>query len=97
MSTFANRRLRLDKKVFAKLSDGTAVIDGIEIAVMFDKASFQFGDSRGTEKIITISQVMADELSLKPKTKTKVEFHSSSYDLAHPPIYEDGLIKLILV
>ena len=96
MSAFHSRRLRLDRKVFARLSDGEAVIDGIPMAVMYDKASFQFADSRGTERIISLSQALADEKGLKPHTNTIVEWQGKRQSLAHPPMYEDGLIKLVL-
>ncbi|HHJ3234227.1 TPA: hypothetical protein ACQJO1_004634 [Vibrio parahaemolyticus] len=96
MSTFSRLKGRLDRIAFDRLSDGEAVIDGVTIAVMYDKASFQFGESRGTERVITISQVLADEKGLKPNSGSRVTWNGKTSALAHPPFYEDGQIKLVL-
>ncbi|HGF5004075.1 TPA: hypothetical protein ACF334_004451 [Vibrio parahaemolyticus] len=97
MSAFSRLKGRLDRTVYDRLSDGEAVIDGVTISVMFDKSSFQFGESRGTEKMITISQVLADEKGLKPNSGSQVTWNGKTSGLAHPPFYEDGQIKLVLV
>ncbi len=95
--SFAKLRFQLDRQVFQVLSDGLATIDGIEIEVMYDKSSFQFEDSRGTEQLITLSESLADDLGLKPKKTSRVIWQGVVYDVAHPPIYEEGLIKLVLM
>ncbi|MDK2679282.1 hypothetical protein ABMX64_19905 [Vibrio vulnificus] len=95
--TFSERLTRLDRRVFSTFSDGDVIIDGKSIAAIFDKQSVQFSDSRGTERMLSISQLIAKELGINPNTNSKLVWQGQLVRLAIPPIYEDGLIKLVLV
>ncbi|MCJ0806655.1 hypothetical protein MO987_21605 [Vibrio vulnificus] len=97
MMTFSDRWARLDRRVFSTFSDGDVIIDGKPIAATFDKQSVQFADSRGTERMLSISQFVAKEQGINPHTNSKLVWQGESVRLAIPPIYEDGLIKLVLV
>lgn len=96
MANYRSRVLKLDTKAFKKLADGIAEIDGKPILAMFDKQSFEFGDARGAERVVTISQAMADEAEITPSTASVIIWLGEEYRLLTPPIYTDGLIKLVL-
>lgn len=94
---FSDKLARLDRRLFSKLAEGDAIIDGKPIPATFDKESFLFAESRGTERVLTISQSIADSLGIKPHTNSQIVWQGASFTLSSPPIYQGGLIKLVLV
>ncbi|EKO3392591.1 hypothetical protein OMA37_004431 [Vibrio fluvialis] len=97
MAMFSNARTRLDNLVFDRLSDGRLLIDGRPISATFDQDSLMFNDGRGNMRVLTISALQAAELGIKPTKRSTLLWNGKTEHLAEPPIYESGLIKLVLV
>lgn len=97
MDSFSERFSRLDKVVFDKLGDGELLIDGQSILATFDEGSLMFGDSRGTDRVLTICADQAKALGITVTRNSQLQWKGKPESMAEPPIYEFGLIKLVLV
>ncbi|MCG6268307.1 hypothetical protein [Vibrio furnissii] len=97
MGLFAARLRRLDNTIFDRLGDGTLIIDGVPVPATLDRSSLMFEDARGTERVLTFSQTKADELGLRPKKTSVLQWNGKAERMAMAPIFEDGLVKLVLV
>ncbi|MCG6216269.1 hypothetical protein [Vibrio furnissii] len=96
MASFSERMDRLDRQVFDRLSDGEVMIDGQSIAAIYEEGPLMIGDGQGLERMIIISDPQARLIGIKPTRTSKLEWKGKPENLAIPPIYESGLIKLVL-
>ncbi|EEY36210.1 TPA: hypothetical protein AB5E57_001647 [Vibrio cholerae] len=96
MATFEQRFARLDRRVFSRLGDGLATIDGKEIEAIYNKQTVQFDDSRVAERSLEFSESVANELGIKPNRSSLILWQGREERLAIPPLYQDGVIRLVL-